>query len=539
VDALCIDQDNVEERDEQVAKMDSIYSSARRVIIWLGEETEETKGSFTLLRRAHDSMGQHRNTLDDNRELEDWSPVLNLLRRSWFQRTWIIQEAVLAREPLLACGFETIPYSMLGEYCSRYGLRESMPEDPLVQKALDSIHMIDHARREHHTRYRISHGRVNGRTTSAKLKYTPKLPLVTMLYETRGFRCKDKRDKVFGILSLVLDVEPDDEVRRLGYANSVEEVYETVAKWDISKNRSLEVLSYCSGKERTQLNLPSWVPDFSDMDDALPISVARKVPLPGSTNARVTKRGLEGNNGPCFSKEDGRTVLTLSGTIVDTISRVGRVADHSNTAVYTHPEKGRQSPAAGANVLETLNPSAIARRREWFEECVRIAQASDPVNRRSSSRRAIDFLGSPTLGMSSSQFSQFWDALTMRDHMGASTLHGYANFLSRDPGAEPDWGNKWNKDHQWVDRRLGRLSHKRRFCATREGKLGLVPRNAKEGDLVCLLSGAHVPIILRRVPGTGDREHYMVVGDAHLESDLYLDRYSIDCYKGGERLAIV
>jgi FAD/FMN-containing dehydrogenase len=35
IDALCIDQNNNEERGEQVQQMGSIYSKAERVIIWL------------------------------------------------------------------------------------------------------------------------------------------------------------------------------------------------------------------------------------------------------------------------------------------------------------------------------------------------------------------------------------------------------------------------------------------------------------------------------------------------------------------------
>ncbi|KAF2445504.1 HET-domain-containing protein, partial [Karstenula rhodostoma CBS 690.94] len=41
VDALCINQDDVEERSEQVAMMGSVYSYASGVLIWLGNDTEQ------------------------------------------------------------------------------------------------------------------------------------------------------------------------------------------------------------------------------------------------------------------------------------------------------------------------------------------------------------------------------------------------------------------------------------------------------------------------------------------------------------------
>lgn len=48
VDAVCIDQQDTEERGHQVQRMSQIYSQAKRVIVWHGEETSEVKGAFSL-----------------------------------------------------------------------------------------------------------------------------------------------------------------------------------------------------------------------------------------------------------------------------------------------------------------------------------------------------------------------------------------------------------------------------------------------------------------------------------------------------------
>ena len=39
IDAVCIDQSSMDERNHQVRLMGDIYSNSKRVIIWLGEET--------------------------------------------------------------------------------------------------------------------------------------------------------------------------------------------------------------------------------------------------------------------------------------------------------------------------------------------------------------------------------------------------------------------------------------------------------------------------------------------------------------------
>jgi hypothetical protein len=58
VDAICINQDNVEEKEHQIPLMRDIYGSARRVFIWLGNGTKESDEAFTWITResAFDSV---------------------------------------------------------------------------------------------------------------------------------------------------------------------------------------------------------------------------------------------------------------------------------------------------------------------------------------------------------------------------------------------------------------------------------------------------------------------------------------------------
>jgi hypothetical protein len=49
IDALCIDQNNTVERSEQVQLMVRIYSSAERVICWLGPEADDSSLALETL----------------------------------------------------------------------------------------------------------------------------------------------------------------------------------------------------------------------------------------------------------------------------------------------------------------------------------------------------------------------------------------------------------------------------------------------------------------------------------------------------------
>jgi Heterokaryon incompatibility protein (HET) len=49
IDALCINQEDIEERNEQVKRMTNIYTLAHRVIAWLGEESNDSKHALSTL----------------------------------------------------------------------------------------------------------------------------------------------------------------------------------------------------------------------------------------------------------------------------------------------------------------------------------------------------------------------------------------------------------------------------------------------------------------------------------------------------------
>lgn len=49
IDAICINQDDVKERNHQVSFMSSLYSKAHCVIAWLGPETETSHEAISFL----------------------------------------------------------------------------------------------------------------------------------------------------------------------------------------------------------------------------------------------------------------------------------------------------------------------------------------------------------------------------------------------------------------------------------------------------------------------------------------------------------
>jgi hypothetical protein len=52
IDAICINQDNIDEKGFQVAMMDQVYSKAESVIIWLGEACDDSDGALEWCKQA-------------------------------------------------------------------------------------------------------------------------------------------------------------------------------------------------------------------------------------------------------------------------------------------------------------------------------------------------------------------------------------------------------------------------------------------------------------------------------------------------------
>jgi hypothetical protein len=83
-DAVCIDQQNNAEKEQQVQRMAEIYSKASRVIVWLGESDGDGERALEDIRLAADNMPGRPATSDLAR-----TAILALLQRPWFTRVWV------------------------------------------------------------------------------------------------------------------------------------------------------------------------------------------------------------------------------------------------------------------------------------------------------------------------------------------------------------------------------------------------------------------------------------------------------------------
>ncbi|KXJ93512.1 hypothetical protein Micbo1qcDRAFT_161532, partial [Microdochium bolleyi] len=48
-----------------------------------------------------------------DKDSDEWLPVMRIAQRPWFQRLWIVQEFVLARDVVFYCGTRTVHWGHL------------------------------------------------------------------------------------------------------------------------------------------------------------------------------------------------------------------------------------------------------------------------------------------------------------------------------------------------------------------------------------------------------------------------------------------
>jgi hypothetical protein len=88
IDAICLNQQDDAEKSQQIPLMGDIYYEARKVIFWLGLESDgEIAEVFTYLRRL--ALRANESQSDFNINHEAWQQVDRFFQRPWFFRRWV------------------------------------------------------------------------------------------------------------------------------------------------------------------------------------------------------------------------------------------------------------------------------------------------------------------------------------------------------------------------------------------------------------------------------------------------------------------
>ncbi|KAH8777277.1 heterokaryon incompatibility protein-domain-containing protein, partial [Hyaloscypha finlandica] len=122
VDAICINQHDVRERNHQVSRMASIYSQARHVVVWLREPLDCGISLGFLESIAENELEETINHVFRTKRSSKWGlqvlkGIQALSRKQYWTRLWVVQEALLASNTKIQCGPYCVPWGILKYVC--------------------------------------------------------------------------------------------------------------------------------------------------------------------------------------------------------------------------------------------------------------------------------------------------------------------------------------------------------------------------------------------------------------------------------------
>jgi hypothetical protein len=85
IDQICINQDDIVERTQQVSIMGIIYRRALQVVVWLGTSDEYTETAVTYLNGLNEASATEKPTH------EQMAAVNQLCNRPYWSRLWIVR----------------------------------------------------------------------------------------------------------------------------------------------------------------------------------------------------------------------------------------------------------------------------------------------------------------------------------------------------------------------------------------------------------------------------------------------------------------
>jgi hypothetical protein len=402
-DALCINQEDLQERISQVELMSGIYAGARRVLSWLGwEEGEEGRRhtqdaihfihSFMedpeaglrnarILLLHHDYLADPTEDLahlskDDRRRFEEqarkWDAIKFFFEIEYFHRTWIVQELGLARKAILLTALKpTDDGAKVGE------------EDPSGQRvAAESkdwaleVDLIDWSLVGRFVKF-LDYSGASLVTHLGLLSWvahhilmvwatkgdgTPDCDFLTGMHWTRILRVTDARDRVFGLLGHPLAVVGGELVVHPDYTRTRGAIYTKLAVNFIRETNNLYVVSLVDHEDDPSLEawdwdpqddarMPSWVPDWHSINRTTPVDY----PVAAAA-ARDAEISIEGET----DGEEGTPLphLLVRGWVVDEISAVSRRMETTDFPV-THlaRERAKENPFWLDRVWELVFPA--------------------------------------------------------------------------------------------------------------------------------------------------------------------------------------
>lgn len=508
--------------------MRDIYESAKQVIVWLGEEHEDSYYAICLIQMWATTAFQSDQQLSgfDSKhptafKAQSWSVLEKFFQRPWWKRVWVYQEFVVAQTAVFVCGSDRFHWKTLVRALSTWlNLQSFTPKPRLEREQLVVLLKQNFDVPIPFLQYRLTRQLAKDDAKSLDLFYLIKFNV--------ELDSTDPRDKIYALLGVD---EVKDVVALPDYGKPVSDVYTEFVVNYIKTRRDTSILCYggigLKGDEEA-LGLPSWVPDFRS-------SARRGQHMDGLGFTAGTLTGSI----HCVTFSSRYDILNCKGVVADTITELRP----------NEPWPKRSWHDLALSQATRKHPTGIPQYQAFFRTMVTdhsgigygIPNFKDETSRLQFFNEAAGFMKMSGIlmlqppfddveyGAEVERWNEFHDqcsdyAKGFQIWRGgkldfASTLTDETllkPFLtSSNPNSSLDWPQQYDNSnadlHPNYVKIHAKASRERSFFVTAKGYMGLGPYGGQVGDKVCILLGSHLPLVIR---SAGD--HYLVVGGCYV-----------------------
>jgi Heterokaryon incompatibility protein (HET) len=528
VDAICINQIDLTERNHQVYQMRAIFSSAEETIIFLGDEG----GNFTLsawnfLERnsewAMDENGDRNcqrpalqeELIDFRGDLSDVE--IDVLTRPWFQRVWAFQEIVVSKNVSIQCGCRRVGWDdfckillLSPRYHDRYGL--SLRWDDKIETVRD----LFHARCIYQETLGLGnlsppwHSQVDnykGRT----------MDILHTLERGRRLEAKDPKDKIYALLGISTGIDLENPLVEIDYGKPYLEVCINFARYVVESSNSYDLLSYVY--DPLDL-LPSWVPNW---EASPPSRNTRTLLSILETESDERKLGRERLTKSSHVWLNAKTLVITQGYVIGEVSDCGpevQLQGQNERAFQNLRDEYSDDYATLYEKIMGLWIHGICQMTRLEAETGRFPRRGQRSDR---PRRFLQ-----------GKVADFSNLINISPDVSKDSVEYHMFSRARKTAS---WKDDENKAFDWVIDKSSILDWKRIGLCTSvpkpctsdthpaEDRLMILPPDAELGDLVVYFRGGRVPFVVRRSepPFPLERE------TRHMEVKEGLKALGVDC----------
>ena len=546
VDAICIDQSNLEERGQQVGRMRDIYSLAWHVVIWLGVDANDSSLAMTAVKHlsARMAMGNPLNGLYRKSRSIDARPLFviwstykssmreavyralyHLLTRPYWRRLWILQEVALGgRASPVLCGSQCVLWDDIYNACCFFQLDENRFGRDIIQSVKPRILA---AWSWEFARDRLPYN--GGLENSSEFLWKYLLSLTTIQHNEHnnnsdshsnatkvfnlglGAKVTDQKDRVYGILGIadissLANIKPNYHLSlrkvyvdfsktllALGRLDALRLVHSPVAEINTGRipdtvpkalNHSIiePLVTYMYTKGKRQIVA-------SDCTHDLPSWVVCWACPRGPTAQLLGQYSVDGGRFKGDVGFDGDSILRTKGVLFDAVTSLSSF--HAAESNCKFPYNGKPVPSVYGDVTATKEAlwrtlvGDTNRDGAWAPESYSVLLRSEIWEDGVAGVKFNNF-GLHDFMARNAKLSIFGYAL--KDIIfGTSTFFGNKHRRLYNPTAIVREALSWAMNAiAW-----------RRLITTEKGYLGLAVAATEPDDRICILAGCKTPLIVR------------------------------------------